>query len=266
MTFKLGSMLLVALIVLVALIGCDGATRDLVLATVPSTDAEIDTMPPMDTDMDDVTPDEAAAPVKLVWLINYPLGGKDAYIAWVASVAPTLQAPEELKRVASYDSFYGENPHRLVEFEFGSFADAMTYLNRPDIAAIIGSLPDHASESSTYVFIQRSDYSKSENSTRKLKVVYLIDYPLGGKAAYLEWVASNALTLSSPAELKRVASYDNYYGESPHRLVEFEFDSIEDANAYQEREGIRAINVELPNRTSRVAQLTFELRSDYVNE
>ena len=164
MTFKLGSMLLVALIALVALVGCDTA-RDMVM----------DTMSSMDNEMTDAAPDMEAIPVKLVWLINYPVGGKADYIAWIATVAPTLQAPEELKRVASYDNVRGENPHRLVEFEFDSFADAATYLNRPDIAAILAALPDHSSEASTHVFIQRSDYSKSEDSTRMAKLVYLVD-------------------------------------------------------------------------------------------
>lgn len=268
MQFKLGSMFLVALIGLVALVGCE-VGRDMVMDTMTSMDADMGEMADimsMDTDMDGDAPDVETVPVKLVWLINYPIGGKDAYIAWVASVAPTLLAPEELKRVASYDNFHGENPHRLVEFEFGSFADAATYLDRPDIAAILEALPDHSSEASTDVFIHRSDYSKDEHPTRTIKMVYLIDYPLGGKAAYLEWVASVAPTLSSPAELKRVASYDNYYGASPHRLVEFEFDSIEEVNTYLEREEIQMINTELPNRASRATQLLFELRSDYVNE
>ena len=267
MTFKLGSMVLVALIALVALTGCDVA-GDLLMDRMPSTDADddMDTMPHMDTDMDSVSSDMQGTPVKLVWLINYPLGGKDAYIAWVASVAPTLQGPTEVKRIASYDNFYGTNPHRLVEFEFDSFADASTYLNRPDIAAVFEVLPDHSSEASTHVYIQRSDYSKNEEASRKVKSVYLIDYPLGGKAAYLEWVASIADSLQAPAEVKRIASYDNYYGASPHRLVEFEFDSIEDSNTYQEREELQAINAELPNRASSATLLTFVLRSDYINE
>ena len=272
MTFKLGSMLLIALIALVALIGCEGA-QDLFMDTILSMDTEMDemddmmsTMPPMDTGMDDVTSDMEAVPVKLVWLINYPLGGKADYIAWVASVAPTLQAPEEVERIASYDNFYGENPHRLVEFEFSSFVDAMTYFNRPDIAQVFSSLPDHSSEATIHVFIQRSDYSKNENPTRKFKAVYLIDYPRGGKGAYLTWVASVAPSLQAPEEVKRIASYDNYYGASPHRLVELEFDSIEEANAYMEREAIRAVNAELPNQAGSATMLMYELRSDYVNE
>lgn len=274
MQFKLGSMFIVALIALVALIGCD-VGRDMVMDTMSPMDDVTDTTP-MDAGMDDVmgmTPsmdtemvDMESDPVKLLWLINYPLGGKDAYIAWVASVAPTLQAPEELKRVASYDNFHGANPHRLVEFEFDSFADAATYLNRPDIAAVFGALPDHSSNASTHVYVQRSDYSKNEDATRKVKSVYLIDYPLGGKAAYLEWVASIAESLQEPEEVKRIASYDNYYGVSPHRLVEFEFDSIEDSNTYQERSELQAINAELPDRTSSVTLHTFVLRSDYINE
>ena len=222
----------------------------------------MDMMSSTDTDMEDME----AVPVKLVWLVNYPVGGKDAYIAWIASVAPTLLAPEEVNRVASYDNARGENPHRLVEFEFDSYVDAATYLSRPDVAAVFEALPDHSSEVSTHVFVHRSDYSKDEDSSRAIKLVYLVDYPLGGKDAYLEWIASVAPSLQAPAEVKRIASYDNLHGATPHRFVEFEFDSVEEANTYLEREEIHAVTIELPNRATRVAQLMFEQRPDYVNE
>ena len=266
MQFKLGSMLLVSLIGLVVLAGCDVAT-DLVMDTTSSTDAGMDDAmgmtPPMDTEMADME----SNPVKLVWLVNYPVGGKDAYIAWIASVAPALLAPEELKRLASYDSVRGENPHRLVEFEFDNYVDAATYLSRPDVAAVFEALPDHSSEVSTHVFVKRSaDYSKDENPGRTVKLVFLVDYPLGGKDAYLEWIASVAPSLQAPEEVKRIASYDNLHGASPHRFVEFEFDTVEEANTYLEREEVDAVSTELPNRTSRSDQLLFELRSDYVNE
>ncbi len=252
MNLKLGSLLL--LFLLVALVGCDSA-RDAVLDTTQSSNPVIG----------DATADVEASPIKLLWLINYPRGGKDAYLEWVASVSPTLAAPAELKRIASYDNYYGENPHRLVEFEFGSFVDAMTYLNRPDIAAVLEALPDYSSESRTYTFIQRSDYSKVLDTNRAIKSIYLIDYPLGGKDEYLTWVETKALALIAPDELKRIASYDNYYGESPHRLVELEFDSMEEANRYQILEGPRGVSAELPNQAGRVTMHVFELRGDYVN-
>ena len=276
MIFKLGSMFLVALIALVALIGCD-TPRDMVMDMMSSTDADTEDvmMPATDTEMDDMMDmtsmdtemDMEAVPVKLVWLVNYPVGGKDAYIEWIASVAPTLLAPEELKRLASYDNIRGENPHRLVEFEFDSYVDAATYLSRPDVSAVFEALPDHSSEVSTHVFAQRSaDYSKNENPSRTVKLVYLVDYPLGGKDAYLEWIASVAPGLEAPEEVKRIASYDNLHGASPHRFVEFEFDSLEEANTYLVQEAVRAVNTELPNRATRVAQLLFEQRPDYVGE
>ncbi|RKU32465.1 hypothetical protein C6496_23995 [Candidatus Poribacteria bacterium] len=234
--------------------------------TVSSTETEVidatDLMPSTDTEMADME----SNPVKLVWLVNYPVGGKDAYIAWIASVAPTLLAPEELKRLASYDNARGENPHRLVEFEFDNYVDAATYLSRPDVAAVFEALPDHSSEVSTHVFVRRSDYSKSEDSTGAVKLVTLVDYPLGGKDAYLEWIASVAPSLQAPEEVKRIASYDNLHGATPHRFVEFDFESIEEANTYLEREEVHAVSIELPNRATRVNQLMFELRSDYVNE
>ncbi len=82
MKFKLGSMFLVALIALVALVGCDTA-RDMVMDTMSSMDNEMTDamdMMSMDTEMDDAS-DMEGVPVKLVWLINYPVGGKADYIA-----------------------------------------------------------------------------------------------------------------------------------------------------------------------------------------
>lgn len=46
---------------------------------------------------------DEAVPIKLVWFVNYLVGRKADYLAWVAAVAPTLQAPKEVKRIASYD-------------------------------------------------------------------------------------------------------------------------------------------------------------------
>lgn len=256
MTLKLANLSLMLLIALVALIGCDRG-KDMIM----------DAMPPADTTTDETMTDMEAIPVRLVWLVDYPEGGKEAYIEWIASVVPTLQAPEEVVRIRSYDNRDPEmSPNRLVEFDFNSFLDAATYLNRPEIAAILEDLPNHASDTTVHTFIQRSDYAKGEEGEWKVKGVYLIDYPLGGKQAYLEWIASISSILAGPPELKAVASYDNYYGESPHRLFEMEFANQEDADAYGELEDIMAIEAELDNRAGSWVTHTFELRSDYINE
>lgn len=255
MNLKLVNLFLIILIALVALTGCEKAQK-MVVGGVPA-----------DTTLDEPMADMDAIPVKLIWLIDYPAGGKDAYIAWVASVAETLQSPEEVVRIRSYDNEDPEmSPNRLVEFDFNSFLDAATYLNRPEIAAVLEDLPNHSGHATVHTFIQRSDYSKGEGGNWETKGILLIDYPLGGKQAYLEWVASIASTLIGPPQLKATASYDNYYGESPHRLVELEFASQEDADAYEELEDIMAIEAELDNRAASWVTHTFELRSDYINE
>ncbi len=117
-----------------------------------------------------------------------------------------------------------------------------------------------------HTFIQRSNYAKSKEGNYPIKCVSFIDYPLGGKQTYLEWVDSISPVLVGPPQLKAIASYDNYYGESPHRLVESEFSSQEDATAYDELEDIMALELELDVRTSSWTRHTFELRSDYINE
>lgn len=268
MTFQIRSILVVAVLAAAALTGCD-LSQDMMMDVMtpkddePDTTPPIDIMPPMDTDMVELE----TLPVKVVWLVDYPVGGKEAYLAWIAEVAPTLLAPEELNRVASYDNVRGENPHRLVEFEFDNLSDAATYLRRPDVAAVFRDLPNRSSQVSTHVFAQRSsEYTKDENPTRTVKLVYLVDYPLGGKEAYLDWIATVAPSLQEPEEVKRIASYDNIHGATPHRYVEFEFDSIADANRYMETEAALAVSIELPNRTSRSSQLLYAQRLDYTEE
>ena len=255
MTFKLTNLFLITLIALVTLVGCEKAQK-MVVDGVPA-----------DGTMDETMADTEAIPVKFVLLIDYPEGGKDAYIAWVTSVVPTLQAPEEVVRIRSYDNVDPEmSPNRLVEWDFNSFLDMATYLNRPEIAEILEDIPNHSSVSTAHTFIQRSDYSKETEGDLPIKGVILVDYPLGGKQAYLEWVASISSALVAPAQLKATASYDNYYGESPHRLVELEFESQEDIDAYEALEDIMAIEAELDNRAGSWVLHTFELRSDYINE
>ncbi len=235
-------------IVFVAIVGCT-TVRDVVMDSV-----QTDSM-------------GEEIPVKFVLLIDYPEGQKDAYIAWVASVAETLQVPEEIDRIRSYDNLdQTMTPHRLVEFEFSSYLNAATYLNRPEIARILGDIPIHASNVSAHTFIQRSDYEKEEDGNWPVKGVLLIDYPLGGKQAYLDWVESVSSITVGPDQLKTIASYDNYYGESPHRLVEFEFANSEESTAYGELEDIKAIETELDVRTGSWTQHTFVLRSDYTKQ
>lgn len=255
MILRLGNLFLIILIVLVGLTGCEKA-QDVVLGTVPSADATIDeTM----TDMEKI-------PVTLVWLVDYPEGAKDVYLEWIASVAPTLQAPEEVNRIRSYDNVEETSPHRFVEFAFDSFVDAMTYMNRPEIAAVFEDLPNHATQVSAHTFIERSDYAKTEADDWPIKGIIFVDYPLGGKQAYLEWVASISSALVEPTQVKAVSSYDNYNGESPHRLVTLEFASEEDIDTYEELEEIKAIEAELDVQAGSWVLHTFELRGDYINE
>jgi len=192
--------------------------------------------------MDSMPPEDSMAeaiPMKIVLLIDYPEGGKDVYLEWVRSVAPTLQAFEEVRRIRSYDNQDPTmSPNRLVEYEFDSFLEMAAYLNRPEIVKIMSDLPNHASDVSLYTFIQRSDYSKTDEGNWQVKSVLLVDYPLGGKQAYLDWVESVSSITVGPTQLKTIASYDNYYGETPHRLVEFEFANQEEADAYAALEEI----------------------------
>ncbi len=97
-----------------------------------------------------------------------------------------------------------------------------------------------------------------------IKYVYEIDYPLGQKRAYLEWVRSIADTLQAPDELKRLASYDNVFSATPHRVIEFTFESLEGAGKYFDRKEIsRILQGELPARGTNIHIKTLKLLADY---
>tara|TARA_B100001765_G_C19472142_1_gene324583 strand:+ start:625 stop:1080 length:456 start_codon:yes stop_codon:yes gene_type:complete len=104
---------------------------------------------------------------------------------------------------------------------------------------------------------------EAEVQQEKIKIIHLINYPLGGKTKYLEWVKEVGSSLVQ-AEVQRIRSYDNFDGGNPHRLVEMEFDSIEDMQKFQRRSEIRSILDDLSNHTSSSHTHTFVQRSDYL--
>jgi hypothetical protein len=99
--------------------------------------------------------------IKYVYEIDYPLGQKRDYLEWVRSVSDALQAPDELKRLASFDNVFSATPHRIVEFTFESMEDAGKYFERREIRRILqGQLPAHGTNIRINVFALLGDYNK----------------------------------------------------------------------------------------------------------
>ena len=104
--------------------------------------------------------------------------------------------------------------------------------------------------------------SEKKDKSEPVKMIYFVNYPLGGKAEYLEWVKEVGPKLVTE-EVVRIRSYDNFEGSNPHRLVEMEFNSIEDMQKYQRNPEIRAIIQDMSNHTSSSEMHIFIQRSDY---
>lgn len=97
-----------------------------------------------------------------------------------------------------------------------------------------------------------------------IKYVYSIDYPVGQKRSYLEWVRSIADMLQKPDELRHLASYDNVFSSSPQRVVEFSFDSLAEAATYFERPEIaKVFGTELPQHGANIGITVLKRLSDY---
>ena len=206
-------------------------------------------------------------PVKVVWLLNYPPdGGKDAYVVWEDSVIPTLNAPTGVNRVSVYENLDDTGPHRYISFEFDSTIDAEAYMRRPEIVEVFDTATNQLYSPTVHTFIQLNYFAKTDIQIWAIKGIMFVDYPPGGKQAYLDWAMSIAPMLIAPPQLKSMSTYDNYYGESPNRLIEAEFASQEEVAVYEQLENVMAIEAELDNRAGSWVDYIFALRADYISE
>jgi len=172
--------------------------------------------------------------VKHIYTIDYPMGEKAEYLEWIKEIASTLQAPDELLSISSYDNYFNASPHRYIEFVFANATDAIKYFENPEISKIVGETVNHGINVDAHLIKTRSDYNAEDTKRGAIKYVFVLDYGLRGKAGYLQWVKSIVDILQKPEEIRRITSYDNYFNASPNRFIEFEFESMQDAVTYFE--------------------------------
>jgi len=201
--------------------------------------------------------------IKYVISIDYPMGKKADYLDWVKTIVNTLQEPEEVLSIASYDNYLSTSPHRFVEFEFANALDAAKYFDLPEIREVIDGTLNHGMNLNTKIFIKRGDYSTGENTRGKIKYCYMLDYPVGGKANYISWVKTIVKDLQEAEGIKRITSYDNYLTASPQRLIEFEFDSVQDATKYLSNPVVKAVFDKSASLSINSKLDVMSLRGDY---
>lgn len=210
-----------------------------------------------------LAPHTSQAQIKYIYALDYPLAQKASYLEWVNSVTPTLQAPEEIRSIASYDNFFGVSPHRFIEFEFEDMGQAAAYFARPEIHLVLEHVVNHGENGGLVILQHRTDYTAADTqSLGAIKYVYRVDYPLGRKDDYLEWVQSIAGSLESPPEVQRITSYDNYFGTSPHRYIEFEFPDMKSAAGYFVRPEVSAVLEDLVNHGVNTSITVLKLSGD----
>ncbi|HEX9659622.1 MAG TPA: hypothetical protein VGA18_04945 [Rhodothermales bacterium] len=210
---------------------------------------------------------EAAGQIKYVYSLDYPIAQKESYLAWVRSIAPTLLAPEEIRGIVSYDNIFGVSPHRFIEFEFVDMKAASSYFERPEINQVLEHVVNYGVNGGLTVLERRADYRRSDTDERgNVKYLFGLDYPLGMKDDYIRWVQSVADSLHAPEEINRITSYDNYFGTSPHRYIEYEFDDLKAAARYFERPGISRIFEDVVDHGVNGRVSILRLRRDYQAE
>ena len=128
--------------------------------------------------------------IKYIYEMDYPCGEKRRYLEWVRSIAETLQAPGELRRLVSYDNAFSARPNRVVEFTFDSLTDAGRYFDRKEISLILQhELPAHANNINITAVMLRSDYTK-DTAAAEAEPAYREPWPAGEESdrAYQEQV------------------------------------------------------------------------------
>jgi len=209
------------------------------------------------------------SPYLYIYSVDYPVGQKDAYLEWVRSIAGDLQANEEVSRILSYDNYFGSSPQRVIEFEFESMGAAARYFELPKVNSVLDEVVARGVRGAMSVYKLRGDYTKgNEDVTAHYPIKYVIsvDYPLGRKQAYLEWIGSIADYLQVSEHVERIASYDNYFGASPHRRIEFEFETMSDAASYWSDPVIADILADIVNHGVDSGSKVLTLRSDYTQK
>ena len=99
-------------------------------------------------------------PIKYVFSVDYPIGRKAEYHAWVKTVADDLSAPSQLRRITSYDNYYGASPNRFVELEFDSMEDAAKYFQHEKVRAVFDAWTNYGVNMKVHVLLSRSDYAR----------------------------------------------------------------------------------------------------------
>jgi hypothetical protein len=201
--------------------------------------------------------------VKYVYTVDYPMGEKAEYLEWIKTISSTMQAPDELLSIASYDNYFNASPHRFIEFEFATATDAIKYFENPEISKVVGETVNHGINGDVHLLKSRGDYNEGEIQRAAIKYVFTLDYGLRGKADYLKWVKSVVDMLQKPEEIKRIESYDNYFNASPNRFIEFEFYTMEDAVKYFEMPEIKEVIEKSIDKSVNHNITVLRLRGDY---
>ena len=204
-----------------------------------------------------------SGPVKHVYNIDYPMGEKADYLEWIKEIASTLQAPDELLSIASYDNYFSASPHRYIEFVFANATDAIKYFENPEISKVVGATVNHGINVDVHLLKGRGDYNEKDLQRLSIKYVFMLDYGLREKTDYLNWVKSIVDILQKPEEIRRITSYDNYFNASPNRFVEFEFDSMEDAVKYFEIPEVKEVVEKSIDMSVNHKINVLRLRGDY---
>jgi len=201
--------------------------------------------------------------VKYVYTLDYVVGKKAEYLDWVKTIVNVLQAPEEVVSIVSYENYLNASPQRVIEYEFTNTVDAANYFANPEIRKVVEEAANRSINRKIEVRQMRGDYSGEESKGGNIKYVFSLDYALGGKAEYLEWVRSIADKIQAPEELLRITTYDNYFNASPTRIIEFEFESMEDAVNYFEIPEIKYIVETSVDKSLNHKISILRLRGDY---
>jgi hypothetical protein len=95
-----------------------------------------------------------------------------------------------------------------------------------------------------------------------IKAVFSCNYAVGKRQEYIEWTKTIVPILIAPEELKKATAWTNWVGDSPHRVIEFEFEDMKACEKYFAREDVRKITREewldlTTNQEAKILELIY---------
>ena len=203
-----------------------------------------------------VNPDPPAFPLttpkRVFLLVNIDVESLTLYEDWALDFKE-LQA-------ADIDLWRGREDSRergFIDWRFADATEMCTYFEDAGVLRELEELPRLSNEialsTDMTTFSEASVINKNSSAEAVSLKIYDIDYPLGGRAAYLQSARATENVFASQPEVLRMEVYENFNpDQSPNRVIVVSFESLADRDAFEQSKAVADAEGQISERAAKV--------------